>query len=406
MLPEYAQARKVVWDAINPHTGIRRIDEAFPVALRASTREQEMFIKFKIGSTWQVVGSDNYNSLIGSPPAGVVYSEWSTAKPQADAFLMPILAENNGWSLYIYTPRGRNHGLTTLQSAQSDPDAFAQVLTVEDTGVMPAERLRKELKLYQEKFGIDQGLAYYEQEYLCSFNAANLGAILGRDIERAERDGRITDEVEIDAEGAPIEISSDIGFRDTASWWFWQPKLAGFSVVDYDGDSGLDADDWVERIEARLSERGAKLGRIWLPHDARSKTFQSKHTSLERFIKRFGMERVRLVPQTSKLDRINAARVVVGHCAFHATRCEKGLAGLREWSFEWDEDLKEFSKEPLHNWASHPGDAFSYGAQIMRERTLEPEEPRGKTLMIGEQNVMTLDELYEAQERFSEEGRV
>src|SRR2546429_6056289 len=30
MLPEYAQARKAIWDAINPHTGRRRIDEAFP----------------------------------------------------------------------------------------------------------------------------------------------------------------------------------------------------------------------------------------------------------------------------------------------------------------------------------------------------------------------------------------
>jgi hypothetical protein len=37
MLPEYAQARKAIWDAVNPHTGIRRIDEAFPAELRAST---------------------------------------------------------------------------------------------------------------------------------------------------------------------------------------------------------------------------------------------------------------------------------------------------------------------------------------------------------------------------------
>ena len=63
--------------------------------LRATTREQEMLIKFKSGSTWQVVGSDNFNSLVGSPPAGVVFSEWALAKPAARAYLKPILAENN-----------------------------------------------------------------------------------------------------------------------------------------------------------------------------------------------------------------------------------------------------------------------------------------------------------------------
>ena len=32
MLPQYAQARKAIWDAVNPHTGMKRIDEAFPLA--------------------------------------------------------------------------------------------------------------------------------------------------------------------------------------------------------------------------------------------------------------------------------------------------------------------------------------------------------------------------------------
>ena len=83
MLPEATQARKAIWTAINPHTGIRRIDEVFPHELRANTNEQEMFIRFLNGSTWQVVGSDNFNSLVGSPPAGVVYCEWSLANPAA-----------------------------------------------------------------------------------------------------------------------------------------------------------------------------------------------------------------------------------------------------------------------------------------------------------------------------------
>ena len=60
MLPEFSQGRKAIWTAVNPHTGKRRIDEAFSVRGSASTRNrsEKMFIRFKNGSTWQVVGSD------------------------------------------------------------------------------------------------------------------------------------------------------------------------------------------------------------------------------------------------------------------------------------------------------------------------------------------------------------
>src|SRR4029078_4333969 len=75
MLPEFAQGRKAVWDAVNPHTGRRRIDEAFPQELRETTREHDMFIRFRNGSTWQVVGSDSVVSGggIGSCTAGICF---------------------------------------------------------------------------------------------------------------------------------------------------------------------------------------------------------------------------------------------------------------------------------------------------------------------------------------------
>jgi phage terminase large subunit len=66
MLPAYSQGRKAIWSAVNPHTGKRRIDEAFPHELRANTNESEMFIRLKNGSTWQVVGSDRYDAAVGS----------------------------------------------------------------------------------------------------------------------------------------------------------------------------------------------------------------------------------------------------------------------------------------------------------------------------------------------------
>ena len=228
----------------------------------------------------------------------------------------------------------------------------------------------------------------YDHVWEGDFATVTEGAILARLVADARREKRIGSHVEYDENGPGIEISSDLGFRDTACWWFWQRKQGGFSLLDYDGASGLDADEWIERLEKRLAERGwSRLNKIWLPHDARTKTFQSRHSSIERFIARFGMNRCAIVPMTSKTDRINAARTVIRKCEFNETNCEDGLDGLIGWEYEWNEETMTFSKEPLHNWASHPSDAFSYGCQVMIEAPVEkqPEitgyDPFGKPIV-------------------------
>lgn len=402
MLPEYGQARKAVWAAVNPHTGKRRIDEAFPPELRSSTREQEMSIVFKNGSTWQVVGSDSYNSLVGSAPAGIVYSEWALANPNARAYLRPILLENNGWQIFITTPRGRNHAHTTYKAAkklmESGQDAFAQILPATETGIFSSQQLTDELAAYIAEFGEEYGRAKFEQEYLCSFEAANLGAILARSIGAAEASGRVSDAIEFDPNGAPIEISADIGRRDSATWWFWQPRIGGFYIVDYDGGWGLDADQWCDRLEEklrpyRLADGKSALGKIWLPHDARAKTFAAKHSAVEIFIKKFGADKVAITPDSRKSDRINAARYLTQHVAFNEQKCTKGLEGLRAWSFEYDEEKKIFSSEPKHDWASHDGDGYSYGCLIMQQTKPKPVAPEQKFLQTA-----TLNDVWAAQQ--------
>jgi phage terminase large subunit len=185
----------------------------------------------------------------------------------------------------------------------------------------------------------------------------------------------------------PIEVSADLGFRDTASFWYWQRVPGGVNVLKYDGDNGLDADEWIPRIQDHIRELGAKtVGKIWLPHDSRAKTFQSRHTTMERFITAFGATYVGLVPQSKKSDQISAAREVIDRCAFHADLCETGLDGLRAWEFLYSEDNGVFSREPNHNWASHPADAFAYGCQVMQDHKPKKEDKSDKFSIKGEKN--------------------
>ena len=164
-LPEFKQGHKAIWAAVNPHTGKRRIDEAFPMQLRANTLDNEMFIRFKNGSTWQVIGSDRYDATVGAGVVGITYSEWALSNPSAWAYHRPMLEENDGWAAFITTPRGRNHAFAMLNYARAHPEWFAELLTAVDTGALTAEQLSEALGEYISLYGADMGRAAYEQAH-------------------------------------------------------------------------------------------------------------------------------------------------------------------------------------------------------------------------------------------------
>lgn len=388
-LPRYEEARKVIWDAITPD-GKRLIDVNFPDEICRRKNAHEMKIELVNGSIWQPVGADNYDSLVGASPVHVTFSEFALMHPAAWQFIRPAIAQNDGSAMFITTPRGYNHAHELLEHAKADDWRTGgrwhwSIVKASTSGVLSREILDDERRTMPEEL--------YRQEFECDFSAANVGAILGRYIEEAEAQGRV-DAFDYDPDGLPIEISSDIGFRDTAAWWMWQPKPDGFALVDYDEDTGQDAEDWASRLNERAKKAGYPIGKIWLPHDAKAKTFSTKHSAVETFIKAFGVERIGVVPQSTKQDRINAARMVMPKCRFDRVRCKAGLAGLRAWAFLYDEIRKVYSREPDHDWASHPGDGFSYGAQVMQERSVT----RPKVPTPFEQQKATMDDLWKWRE--------
>jgi phage terminase large subunit len=297
--------------------------------------------------------------------------------------LRPTLRKEGSELWFSWNPRFKTDPVDAFFRKNPPPEAVSVMINWRDNPWFP-EVLRKD-KDHDFATDPDKAEHIWEGAY-----GSGQGAILARWVHAAERSGRITDQVEYDPDGAPVEISSDIGFRDTATWWFWQPTYGGFNLIDYDQDSGLDASEWAERLQRSLA--GRKLGKVWLPQDAKAKTFQSRHSSVETFLEAFGGDKVDIVPPSKKPDQIAAARSILDRCAFHKTRCEKGLDGLVAWEYEWLEDLNVFSREPLHNWASHPGDGFAYGAQVMLERA--GPEPEAEKPKFWEHQ--TLNELWES----------
>jgi phage terminase large subunit len=390
MLPKANQVRKAIWQAVNPTSGIRRIDEAFPDQL-FSKNETEMMVKCRYNpSTWQCLGSDNYEGAIGSPPLGITWSEWAQANPSARGYLRPIIAENKGWQVFITTPRGKNHAYQTFESAKKNPNAFAQLLTVHDTGMLNPQELLVELQEYVDTYGEDMGLALYEQEYECSFTAAIMGAYYGAEFARIDREGRIC-HCPYEAPW-PVHVAMDIGYDDdTAIYWFQivggEPRIIGSYA-----NSGKDPDHYCsvllgkevsinfvhDKLEVEFGADNAyarhqefQYASINLPHDAMAKTFAAKGKSVEeQFAAVFGWGAIKRVPRLSVQDGIQAVRKLLNRVVIDDNA---DMEAVRQYHREWNDDKKMFDDKPEHDWTSHYADCLRYLAIVWSEDKLPKE---------------------------------
>lgn len=361
LLPQANQSRKAIWDAINPRTGRRRIDDAFPHAIRESTREQDMLIRIKGGSTWQVIGSDNYNALVGSPPIGVTFSEYALSDPNSWAFIRPILADNGGWALFVSTPRGRNHFHRLYEYARKSPDWFAELLTVRDTGALSPETIERERRELAAERGDDEADNIINQEYFCDFDAAIPGSYYGKAIAKAEKEGRICD-LPHDPR-YPVFTAWDLGHHDPTAIWFYQQVGEWTNVIDYYENSGAGADHYAREL---LNVRDYTYGGHTLPHDADDAEWGNNGLSRRASLTKLGIRPCRVLPNASIDDGINAVRVLLPKVRFDRQKCERGLDCLRQYQKVWDDEKRCFALKPLHDWTSHGADAFRYLAQGLR----------------------------------------
>lgn len=377
MLPEYSQARKSMWEAINPHTGKRRIDEAFPPEIRKTYREQEMSIVFHCGSTFQLVGSDNYNSLVGSPPIGLVFSEYALSDPSSWGYLMPILEENGGWVGFNSTPRGKNHFKNMCEFAAKEPGWFYETLRADQTDVFTSEQLEKILRELQSLHGDEFGKALWLQEYFVSFDAAIPGSIWGDCIGKAEAERRIG-VVPLD-KTFPVHTAFDLGRTDDTAIWFFQVTAGQVRLIDYHASNLKDipfygdilrgsyqASDSEEVRALKARTKTYTYGTHWLPHDARPRTLAAGGKSMLQQFNDQKVGRFAIVPRLDKQEGIQAARATFPRCWFDAEHCAQGLEALRHYHREWDAELKMFSDHPAHDWSSHGADAFRYLSLIWK----------------------------------------
>lgn len=367
--PSNSQARKIIWNAVDPHTGRRRLYNIIPKQLIKSENSTQMMITLINGSVIIILGIDNYDSYVGDSPYGVVVSEMALADPNFYGYISPMLLENKGFFIGNSTPRGKNFFYKRLQAALKDPRWFADIVPASKTNVFTKEQLAQELDEYIQNYGPDDGKGLFMQEYMCSFDAKITGAVYAIQIGRLEAMGRIRYDFSVYDPNNLVYTAWDLGFDDATAIWFYQ-KIAGeIRFVDYYESSGQELTHYAAILKEKAQKRGFKYADYHnAPHDANNKTLSSGGLSIAQQFKKLGVS-LRVFKAVPQQQQIVSTREMLRRAWFCGNYCEKGIEHLKSYRFERDAKLKIYRPKPLHDEHSHAPDAIEIVSQEYKEPT-------------------------------------
>ena len=354
--PTYKQGKAIAWDYMEHY--------ARPIP-GAATNTTELRVDYPNGGQVRIYGADNPDSLRGIYLDGAVFDEYGLHPPNIfTEVVRPLLADRQGWALFLGTPAGKNQFYDTLQKAQSDPAWFCAIFRASQTGLLDADELRSARSTMTQ----DE----YDQEFECSFEASVKGAVFAAELQAAREAGRVC-RVPYDP-ALLVDTDWDLGVGDATSIWFSQSSPGGeVRVIDYYESSGEGLPHYV----SVLQQRGYTYGRHWAPHDIEVRELSSGHSRRD-IAAGLGVNFL-VVPNLSLNEGIHAARMLLPRCWFDAEKTQHGRDCLMHYRWDWNTRISEFKSLPVHDWASHGADAFRYLA--VRHQT-----PKVKRIVNGQKD--------------------
>ncbi len=361
--PTYAQGKKAIWEG-RDRNGFKFLDH-FPAGYVKSRNETDLKLHLSNGSIFQIIGTDNYDSVMSTNPLGIVLAEYSLQDPRAWEHFRPILRENGGWALFDFTPRGKNHAYTLFQlasklQADGDPNWFCERLTVEDTKALSMADIEAE-----RREGMDEEMV--QQEYYCSFEGVQVGSYFGHELAQAEREGRIT-KVRYQPE-LGVETWWDLGV-DNMAVWLTQTVGREIHVIDFMDAIG----EGLPAYAKALRDKGYIYTSHNAPHDIKAREVGSGKSRQET-ARALGIE-FKLVPDLGLADGIDSAKSFLRRCWFDRDLTERGRLALAGYHKVYDDKRQMFLAQPHKDWTNHAADAFRYLA--VGHRYADPPRERGR----------------------------
>ena len=369
IFPSYAQGKKVIWDGATKE-GFRFLHHIPKSLWQGKPNQTEMKIRVKNGSLFQVIGSDNIDSVVGTNPVGVIFSEMALQDPRAWDFIRPILAENDGWALFNSTPRGRYNYFYNplwLNHLEHPSEWWGSRLTVENTGAITLDQIEAE-----RRAGMSEELI--QQEFYCDWSGGMQGSYYADQIELAEEESRITD-LPYDRE-IPVDTWWDLGMNDSTTILFTQQHFSQIRVIDCYENSGKGLDHYADVLRQRGYFYRDHVG----PHDLAVRELGTGKSRIET-AKALGVD-FKVARKLPVNDGINAVRAMLYNCVFDREKTKPLVNALMAYRKEYDSKSRIFKDKPFHDLSSHFADAMRTGAVGRRsakiERTRERYTPYGQ----------------------------
>jgi len=367
LFPTARQARKAIWDGIDKNG--QKVLDHFPKEIVAKKNEADMKITLVNGSIYQLVGTDMaLDWLVGPNPVGLIFSEYPIMTPKAWDLLRPILRENEGWAIFIYTPRGQNHGHRMYEMAASNDNWFCSRLTIEDTH-RDSEGEDGALVIDQEALDEEraEGMSdeMIQQEYYCSFHAAIPGAYFSKEMTRMEDDDRITRvpwEPRLN-----VDTFWDLGIDDSMAITFAQQHGQEVRIIDYYEKSGEGLPHFISELKSKPYCYGSHNA----PWDIEVRELTTGKTRRDT-ARSLGINFRAGKKVAHKEEAIEQARQLLNRTWMDRKKCEGLISALRNYHKEYDDKNQVFKARPVHNWASHGADSFMELAMSIRAERTKP----------------------------------
>lgn len=356
VFPMLNQGRKAIWQGYT--AGGRRMLDYIPHEIRADINNSEMRIDTKTGCTYQLVGGDDPDKLVGSGPIGVVFSEYAITDPSMWKFISPMLNENGGWALFISTPRRDNHWATLCDFAKGDPTWFYEKLTVDDTYFLDPngkrQRVINEAQIEEERRqGFDED--HIKQEYWCDRTAAIQGTYYSHLMKQAEEQGRIKD-LPVDPY-ADVHTAWDFGYGDAMVVIAFQLMRTGdIHIVDCFHDTGEGIAYYADILKRKPYAR--QLRQHFAPWDVLQGSAQTGETMLVAG-RKAGIT-FRVGQRHRVEDGIQAVRSAFPRLYFDRKNCRDLIKALHTYKKKGAEDVNSFGSIPVHDKSSHFADCLRY----------------------------------------------
>ena len=159
--PTYKQAKRIAWKPLKQMT---------KPYWAGTPNETDLRIELITGGTICLRGADNYDALRGDGLDFLVLDEYaSMAKEAWPEVLRPALADKQGRSLFIGTPRGYNHFYDLYQKAQDQPSWATFQFTTLEGGNVSTDELEGATHELDERT--------YRQEFQASFENLTAGLV-------------------------------------------------------------------------------------------------------------------------------------------------------------------------------------------------------------------------------------